>query len=143
VKIGRRGQRRLDRAFCVLERKSDLVGDDGSRAAYPRHRDRRRSDPHHVAGVVALQVDVADRVAAREPGHLRHEAEPPRLAAELAVGDHLETEALLPADGPDDRGIFHLDAFPPVPLEIQKLRRTQQAADVLGAERRRVHVAIL
>jgi isopentenyl diphosphate isomerase/L-lactate dehydrogenase-like FMN-dependent dehydrogenase len=84
----------------------------------PRHRHRRRADAHHVAGIVALQVDVADRVGAREARDFRDEAEAPRLAAELAVGDQLQPEALLPADRLDDRRV----------LERRPLLRLEQLA---------------
>jgi hypothetical protein len=75
-----------------------------------------------------LQVDVAHRVGAPEALHFADETKPPGLAAEFAVGDDLQPEALLPADRLDDMPV---GVFP-----RQHRRRAQQAADVLGAERR-------
>ena len=125
VQVRRRGQGRLYRLRGLQQRECHFVGDDRPSAADLRRRDRRRADARHVAGVVALQVDLAHRIGAGEPGCLGHEAQAPRLAAELAVGHHLQTEALLPADHALDGFVFP---------SFDQIRRPQQAADVLGLE---------
>src|SRR5688572_32694568 len=57
---------RLDHAFCFVDTKSNLIGDDGPGTADPGHRHRRLADAHHVAGLVALQVhDAQDRKSTR------------------------------------------------------------------------------
>jgi hypothetical protein len=84
-----------------------------------------------VAGLLADPVELVDEV------HV------PGGAAELAVGRRAEADLLLPADGLADRVV--LDAAqlggvdPPggeVVARLQQLRRPQQAADVVGPERR-------
>jgi hypothetical protein len=66
-----------------------------------------------------------------------------RMAAELAVGDEFEAELLLQADDVADRLVRRLRQFGLIDFAARKaralfhqLRRTQQAADMLGAERR-------
>ena len=118
----------LDCRFCMPKRESDFVGDDRPGAPHLPRGERRGADARDIAGVVALQVHVADRVGADEPLDLAHEPEAPRLAAELAVGDHLQPEALLPANGLRDESIRR--------LALQDFFGAQQAADVLGVERR-------
>src|SRR2546426_7089667 len=90
--------------------------------------ERRCADARDIASVVALQVDVADRVGAHEARDLANEPEAPRLAAKLAVRDHLQPEALLPANSFRDEPIRR--------LALQDFLGAQQAADVLGAKRR-------
>jgi hypothetical protein len=138
MQVRGRRQRRLHQALCLSNRKPDFICDDGSRAPYPGHRHRRRTDAHHVAGVILLQVDVADRVGARESGNLGDEAEPPGLAPKLPVGDHLQPEAFLPADHVGDAAVLRRP-----PAGGKKLGRPEEAADVLGAERRSAHRGIL
>src|SRR5207247_11200899 len=88
-----------------------------------------------VAGLVALQIDVAEGLGLREAGDFRHEPEAPRLAPELAVGHHLEPELLLPADQPHD---VLVDV-----AALQHLPRAQEAADMLGAVRWLAHQSII
>src|SRR5262249_62333996 len=83
---------------------------------------RRTDTGRRASGAVALHVDLADGIRAREAFDPGHEAEPPRFAAELAVGDHLKPEVLLPADHPRDRRVFR---------PCKEIPRAQQAADVL------------
>ena len=116
----------------LLIEKRNFVCDDRAGAPDARHRHRRLADVHHDAGVVALQVDVAVRIAAREAGDLGDEAQAPGLAAELAVGDHAQAERLLPADDLGDRLVGVL-------LALQQRLGAQEAADVLGAKRRAAH----
>ena len=100
--------RRLHAQAGVLHRKSNLVGDDRPGAPQLPRGERRGADARDIAGVVALQVHVADRVGAHEALDLAHEPEAPRLAAKLAVGHHLQAEALLPANGFRDESIRRL-----------------------------------
>ena len=146
VEIGRRRQRGLHRARRVPPRERDLVGDDRAGAPHFGHGERRRADLRRVPSVVALHVDVADRIGAREPRHLRDEAEPPGLAAELAVGDRLETDRFLPADHPCD--VLVLERAQAARVErrrgvarVEQRLRPQQAADVLGPEGRHARAA--
>ncbi len=141
VQIRRRRQRGLDRARRVPVRERDLVGDDRPGAPDPGDGERGRADLRRVARVVALDDDVADRVGAREPGHLRDEPEPPGLAPELAVGDRLEADRLLPADHPRDVPVLGLAQAIRVERRrgvagVEQRPGAQQAADVLGAEGR-------
>ena len=93
---------------------------------------------------VALLVVERDREIAglfRDAVELVDEVHVPRRAPELAVGDRLETDLLLPAHGLADRVV--LEAPQRVPVDAaggevltgsQHLWRAQQAADVVGAE---------
>jgi hypothetical protein len=111
-----------------LECKTRFVGDDRAGAPHFLYRQRRRADARYIARVIVLHVDVADRVRARETLHFADETQPPGLAAELAVGDHLQAQAFLPAD---NRGDVRIGI-----AALQHFLRAQQAADVLGAKGR-------
>ena len=68
------------------------------------------------------------------------------VAAEFAVGDDLQSDALLHGDGAADRGVLRRAElfggrrarreFTP---DVEQFRRAEQAADVLGAEGRVIH----
>ncbi len=85
-----------------------------------------------MARVVALQVDLADRVGALEAAHLGDEAQAPGLAPEFTVGHEAEAKTFLPGD---DLG----DAFVGEPRVGEQPFGPEQAADVLGAKGRRAH----
>src|SRR2546430_8340581 len=112
----------------MTRRESVFVGDDRRGGPHLPRGERRGADARDIAGVVALQVHVADRLGAHEALDLAHEPEAPRLAAKLAVGDHLQPEALLPANGFLNEPIRR--------LALQDFLGTQQAAYVLSAKRR-------
>ena len=91
--------------------------------------------------VVELDGDVAGFL--RDAVELVDEVHVPRLAAELAVGRGLQADLLLLAHDLADRVVFdraqrrRVDAtVREVVARLQELRRAEQAADVVGAERR-------
>src|SRR5205823_14858773 len=99
--------------------------------------------------VAALAVEGdGDRLAlARPAAQLEQKVHVPGLAAVLAIGDALKADVLLQLHHLADRRVFlgrqlfgaDTSGFP---LEPPRLERggTQQATDVIGAERRTIHV---
>ena len=107
--------------------------------------DRRRDAHHRRCEVdVALRAVKADGDAALglDAFELLQEIDVEVGAPEFAVGDALEAEILLEADDVSDGGVF--DGAQPHAIDLaaleavarlQELRRSQEAADVIGAKR--------
>ncbi len=102
-------------------------------------------DPqHHRLRVDALELDLALAEIGFDPGQRAQKIVIPEGAAEFAVGRGLEPDVLLPLDDLFDLAVFDLlerggGDFAPLTFRPRFLQRrsAQQAADVVGAERRR------
>jgi hypothetical protein len=113
----RRRDGEFRRAAGNAFQKAEVVDHDRPRVPHLAGDDRDRR-------LLFRTAELGTRVLAqRDAFQLRKEIEVPPLAAELAVGDALQADRLLPGD--DFADGFLID-----------LSRTQQAADVVGAERR-------
>jgi hypothetical protein len=92
---------------------------------------------------VSAAVKIERRVLRGEPFHRLDEAEEPRAAPKLAVGDRLQADLLLHCDGFADGAILEVAEFLGVDPSavvvagrVLEHLRAQQASHVVGAERR-------
>src|SRR5262249_16732474 len=138
--IDRRGRRDRDLGHALGMRRDELEMLDHRVAGEPHlagHAHALVARLHPGKGNAVIHDMALDPVEAPE------KIEVPPGAAELAVGDRLEPDLLLLLDGALDLAVFYrldlrradLPCGAPPPRFLQR-RRTQQAADVVGAERR-------
>jgi hypothetical protein len=102
------------------------------------------AEPLGLGLQAALEGDALRRLESLDAGQPLQEIEVPHGAAVFAVGHGFEPDLLLPPDSFDDRLVLDLAQRRRVDLaagaalaRLLQLRRTQQAADMVGAERRR------
>jgi hypothetical protein len=131
LRHSRRGDRRQEREVVAEDRvlQAELPVDEHGHGA-----------ELHLAAVVA-EPDRRRR-RSRDPADLEDEVRVPRGPAELPVGHGCQAERLLLGDGRADRRVLHrtklfVGALPRsvAPAGRDELRWSQQAADVVGAER--------
>jgi hypothetical protein len=137
--LGRRSRRR--NRFEIGE----IVAEDRPGEGEPAGDPVRRRAERHRSGLV-LELDMQLPVAVDHAADLIEEIHVPRAAAHLAVGDPAQPERRLAPHRRGDRLVLDGAQFrrgePPRLMllpRLQQLRRAQQAADMIGAERRAVH----
>ena len=109
-------------------------------AHFPGHVQHGRSEIDLALGAVKVRRQAA---ASLDAFQLLEEIDVKVSPPELAVGDALEPDVFLQADDIGDRRVFDgaqrclADLSSPAALaRFEELRRPQEAADVVGAERR-------
>src|SRR5436190_15763740 len=98
---------------------------------------------HHGLGLRALKLDLALAQIGLDAVELAEKIVVPEGAAKLAVGDRTETDLFLLANDRGDLAVFdrlelvgaHLAALA-LSSQLFEYSRAQQAADMVGAERR-------
>ena len=138
----RRRQGDLDGALRERRQEGHFVG--GQRHGPPQRRfgDRRGE----VAFGARIVAELEARLADRETLQALYEAAPVGAAPVLAVIDRLQADLLLQLEGAQDRRVLDgaegriVDPSRAVIAKgLLQRRRPQQAADMVGAERRRAH----
>jgi hypothetical protein len=133
------GHFRSARRCCPHER--ELIGRDAARALDLPFDVRRLK---RGAAAIAV-VKIEDRILGGQALDRVNESIEPRAAAELAIGNRLQTDVFLHPDCLTDTAVLDLGEFAPVDFALRRITkrrlefgRTQQAANVLGAERGRL-----
>src|SRR5262249_23328744 len=136
----RRRNGRLRGATGTLVEKREVVGGKACAPLELADHHRHRHAAALLSGIVGENERALDLMAA-EAVDAFEESVAPVVAAQLAVGDRLEPDALLHGDRFRDRGVFaraqllrRQAAFEMRGMRIDQIGGPQQAADVIGPE---------
>ena len=132
-------------AVTASARNVKCVAEDRCPAGAIRSCTRSAADSKSSSPCVVAEVHLELLVGRVDAAELVDEVHVPRRTAELAVGGRLQTDLLLHRDDVADRRVLDRPQLVGViwpaaccSRAASSARRAQQAADVVGAERRRV-----